>query len=340
VRRGLALSFWTLLALVRASGAAASEGEDDRFRIGGLLFGDVYHVPSHHTDAGDGATGAVLRRGYLTFDADFCPRLEGRLRFEANQAGEFETYTFEADFKDLYLGWTAGRQRLVFGLSPTPTFDLIESVWGLRYLVRTPLDLQGVSSRDTGVSASGPLNDGGTLGYRAMAGAGLEFGHESGDGLKWMSALTWRPAPAWTLDLYFDHEKLSGRTDRTTLQAFAGYETEALRWGVQYSHQGRQDDPTLELASAFVVRRLGKRAALVARVDRLMEPSPKGDDIDYLPFDSTARATLFVGALELRVSKSLVVTPNTVITAYDRDDQGLRPRTDVHLRLTLFLDLE
>ncbi len=30
------------------------------FRAGGLLFGDLYHVPSHHAEAGDGATGAVL----------------------------------------------------------------------------------------------------------------------------------------------------------------------------------------------------------------------------------------------------------------------------------------
>ncbi len=49
--------------------AAAQEDEKRAFRVGGLLFGDLYHVVSHHTDEGDGATGAVLRHGYLTFDA-------------------------------------------------------------------------------------------------------------------------------------------------------------------------------------------------------------------------------------------------------------------------------
>ena len=53
-----------------------------------------------------------------------------------------------------------GRHRVLFGLSPTPTLDLIESIWGFRYLARTPMDLQGVASRDT---VKGPLNAARTL---------------------------------------------------------------------------------------------------------------------------------------------------------------------------------
>jgi len=320
---------------------AAAEAEDDRpFRIGGLLFGDFYHVASHHTEEGDGATGLVLRRGYLTFDADFSENWFGRLRFEVNQAGEFETYTFDIDFKDLYGARDFGHHRLLFGLSPTPTFDLIEAIWGLRYLVRTPMDLQGVASRDTGVSAKGPLNAAGTLSYRAMLGAGLEFGNESGDGRKWMGALAWTPSPRWTFDLYLDWEELSGPRDRTTFQIFVGYRSDPLRWGFQYSNQDRQGDPRLELASAFVVRKVGQKKSLIGRVDRIMEPSPAGDNISYLPFDPSARATFFIGGLEFRLSKYLLITPNTVITYYDRNDQGIRPKTDFHLRVTLFLDLE
>jgi hypothetical protein len=157
---------------------AALENEKSMIRVGGLLFGDLYHVVSHHTEEGDGATGAALRRGYLTFDADFSERLFGRLRFELNQSGTFESDTFDVDFKDLYAGVNMGRHRILVGLSPTLTFDLIESFWGLRYLARIPMDLQGVASRDTGASAKGPINASGTLGCRAMVGAGLNFGSE------------------------------------------------------------------------------------------------------------------------------------------------------------------
>jgi hypothetical protein len=317
-----------------------ASGDLPALRAGGLFFGDFYHVPSHHSAAGDGATGLVLRRGYLTLDADFSEKWFGRLRFEANQSGEFETYSFKADVKDLYLGRKLGRHQLLLGLSPTPTFDLIESAWGLRYLARTPMDLQGVASRDTGISVRGPLNDVGTLSYRAMAGASLEFGSDSGDGEKWMGALTWRPAESWTLDLYADHENFSGPGDRTTLQAFLGYGAEALRWGLQYSNQDREANPPLELASAFLVRGLGARASLIGRVDRLLEPSPKGDGISYLPIDPSARATMYFAGLEYRLNPHLTLTPNAVVTTYDRNDQGARPETDAYLRLTLFVDFE
>jgi hypothetical protein len=152
------------------------------FEAGGLLFGDLYHVASHHSAEGDGATGLVLRRGYLTFDATFSDAWFGRLRFEVNQAGEFETYSFEAQTKDLHIGRKLGRHKVLLGLSPTLTFDLVESIWGLRYLARTPMDLQGVPSRDTGLSLQGPLNASGSLGYRAMYAAAVDLGSDRATG--------------------------------------------------------------------------------------------------------------------------------------------------------------
>ena len=324
------------LALVPQQCGAA----DNRFSLGGLLFGDVYHIASHHTADGDGATGVVLRRGYLTADFAFSENWYGRARIEVNQSGEFETYDFEADFKDLFVARRIGRHKVIFGLSPSRTFDLSESIWGLRYLARTPMDLQGVASRDTGISADGPLNKAGTLSYRAMLGAGIEFGNESGDGNKHMLAIAWEPAPGYVLDFYVDYERLAGQTDRTTGQIFAGFDSDNLRWGIQYSDQDRQDDPPLKLASAFVVRPVRENLSVIGRVDRIIEPSPRGDNIAYVPFDPTAPATMFIGAVEFAPLPYLRLTPNVIWTTYDRPDSGTRPDDDLHLRLTFFLDFE
>jgi len=327
---------WLLCCAAPAAGA----DEGPIFRVGGLFFGDLYHVPSHHSDEGDGATGAVLRRAYLTFNADFSDRWFGRLRFEANQSGEFESYDFDTRTKDLYLGGNFGRHKALLGLSSTPTFDVIESIWGLRYLARTPMDLQGVASRDTGLSVQGPINASGSLRYRFMYGAPVDFGSDSNDRERWMGAIGWRPAEGWTIDLYADYEALDGPRDRSTRQLFMAHQAERWRWGLQYSNQDRQDDPALELASAFFVSRLTERSSLVGRVDRLLEPSPKGDDISYLPMDPSARATMMFAGLEFQLNSHVSVTPNTVVTVYDRNDEGMRPKTDVYLRLTLFVDFE
>ena len=174
----LPLTLWSLLcvyfAVITDAAAQSNEIAGASFSVGGLLFGDAYHLPSHHLPSGDGASGAVLRRGYLTMDGSHGPSWFGRLRFEANQSGEFEAYEFEADVKDLYLGYRFADHQIIAGLQPTPTFDFVESSWGKRYLMRTPTDLQGLPSRDAGIALKGRLSD--QFSYRAMIGAGADFG--------------------------------------------------------------------------------------------------------------------------------------------------------------------
>ncbi len=323
-----------------ASAQAAQESSAPQLDLGWLAFGDLYHVLSHHTADSEGATGAVLRRGYLTLNATLGEHWFGRFRLELNQAGEYETYSFDLDFKDVYVGRHLGQHRIIAGLAPTPTFDLIESHWGLRYLMRTPMDLQGVASRDVGVYAAGPLNAAGSLAYRAMLGPDVEFGTESSEGHKAMGAITWRPDSRWVVDLYADYEKRSGPDNRRTLQAFVGYRTEGFRWGVQYSHQDRREDPRLELASAFAVGRLSPKFNAIGRIDRLIAPSPRGDNIAYIPFAPESPATLYNGAVEYVGFEHVRITPNVLVIDYDRADDGTQPRTDLQLRLTLLLDFE
>jgi hypothetical protein len=328
------------LILAGSAGAADTATDTRTLSVGWLMFGDLYYVPSYHDDAGENAAGAVLRRAYLTFDADVGASWFGRLRLEANQSGEFEDYDVEVGVKDLYAGRDFGKHRLLLGKSPTPAYDLIENAWGLRYLARTPMDLQGLPSRDTGIALRGPLSADGRFGYRVMLGAGSAFGTESGDGRKLMTAVSWQPDTRWTIDLIADYEVLPGDTDRRTLQGFVGFASDVLRWGLQYSHQDRQEDSGIELASAYVIAGTGSRSNVVLRVDRLFEPSAKGEDIDYLPFDPSAEATMLIAGFEYRPADRYYVTPNVVVKRYDEDETGQRPGIDVHLRLSFFLDFE
>jgi hypothetical protein len=317
---------------------ARADDQTSPYSIGGLLFGDIYHVPNHHLPEGDGATGAVLRRGYLTANAKFENGWFGRLRVEVNQSGEFETYDFEADFKDAYVGYKFDHHEVMLGLQPSLTFDFIESVWALRYLMRTPADLQGVPSRDTGISLKGRISD--SWSYRAMIGVGADFGAESGDGENTMAAVNWTINENWSLDFYVDHERRPGPNDNTSGQIFAGYQGDGLRFGGQYLYRDREASPAGELASAFVVKDIGEELSFIGRVDRIMEPSPKGDNISYIPFDPTSRATMYLAGLEFQMSEHVYFTPNSIVISYDRNDAGVRPNTDFFVRLTVFIDFE
>ena len=326
------------LSLTPVPGFGAEE--DPVLSAGFVLFGDLYYVPNHHTEEGDGAAGGVLRRAYLTFNANLPAEWFGRVRFEANQSGDFEDYDIHAEFKDLYIGRNFGRHRFQAGLSPNPLYDVSEAAWGMRYIERTPLDLQGIGTRETGLSLRGPIDAEGTWTYRGMVDFGTDFGKDSNPNEKWMGGVSWKPEPHWTFDLYADHDERDGPKDRTLFQAFAAYTTDDLRWGVLYGYQDRQDDPPLELASGYFVKRTSEKTSMVLRVDRLIEPSPSGDNIDWLPFDPAAPATMLIAGLEFRAHEKFFIAPNTAVIYYDQDDLGQRADTDVLLRLTLFLNFE
>lgn len=334
IRNQLAAAFLLLIGFESSLHA----DEQNPFTFGGLAFGDAYHVPQHHLADGDGATGIVLRRLYLTANAKFDNGWFGRVRIEINQSGEFESYDFEADFKDVYAGYRFEDHTVTVGLQPTLAFDVIESVWGLRYLMRTPDDLQGVPSRDTGISLKGKLSE--NWSYRVMTGTGSEFGSESGDGQNNMLAMNWQIDDQWMIDLYVDHERRPGPNDITTGQVFVGYEADRLRFGGQYTYRDREDNPPGELASAFAVTSVGRSTSLIARIDRIIEPSPKGDNISYIPFDPSAPATLYLAGLEYKFSDHFYLTPNVIHIAYDRNDEGFRPDSDWHIRATFFIDFE
>lgn len=168
----------------------------------------------------------------------------------------------------------------------------------------------------------------------------VEFEADGDDNPRWMGAVTWLPAPGWTADFYADYEAIEGPHDRSTLQSFLAWQGDHTRWGLLYANQDRQADPPLELASLYFVHQYAVDRAWFLRADRLIEPSPKGNDISYLPMDPSATATMFFGGLEFRPREHVTLSPNVVVTYYDRNDEGDRPETDFYLRLTLFLNFE
>lgn len=343
---GWAVLLWVVamatvsMANAEDRGDTVTPGFDLPFKVHFLAFGDVYHVKSHHLPHADGTNDLWFRRLYLTFDKKFNDALAARLRFEGNQDGDFINDDLTAKFKDVYLRWSVGRHQVFFGLSPTPVQDLTERVWGYRHLEKTPLDLQGLPARGNGIAAHGSLTGGDKLKYRLMLDSGADFGTETGEGQKLQTAITWGGDRGWLVDVYGDHQRLSGETDRTTFQVFTAYRTRRGRVALQYAYQDRQDDPRLELASTFGVVELTPKIVLVGRVDRLLAPSPKGNDIDYLPFSPRSKATLLIAATELRFNEIFSLMPNVETIFYDHPtDGGPRPEDDLLLRLTFYVHL-
>ena len=101
--------------------------------------------------------------------------------------------------------------------------------------MRTPPDLQGLATGDTGIAAAGPPGD--SLRNRVVVHSGADRGVGASDGLTWMGALTWLPAPNWQIDSCLDHERRQGPFDRTNFEVFAGYLGKSTRFGLLYAYQ-------------------------------------------------------------------------------------------------------
>ena len=66
-----------------------------------------------------------------------------------------------------------------------------------------------------------------------------------------------------------------------------------------------------------------------------MDPNPEGASIAYLPFEATAKATLFMAGLDFRPLENVRIMPNIQAITYD-EVAGEKPGTDLMPRLTFY----
>lgn len=310
-------------------------------QFSGYMFGDYYWVAGNHNADLEGRNGFWFRRIYFTFDQKLTDRFSVRLRFEMASPGDFTSSTnMEPFVKDAFLRYSWGRHQLILGLSPTPTWEVIEKHWGYRSVEKTPLDLQKFgSSRDLGIALLGSLDSAKKIRYHLMVANGSGTKGETNEGKKFLASLGFYPTESFFFEIYGDYDDRPGETDRFTLQGFLGLKGNWGRLGLQYAHQTRQvevgDDLELDIASIFGVLKLSDKTFVFARYDRMFDPNPDGSKIAYIPFDPAAKSNFIVAGFDFHLADKIQLMPNIEIVFYDEVD-GVRPDTDVIPRLTLY----
>jgi len=285
--------------------------------ISGIVFGDAYQFLSSSDPELEGRNGFILRRGYLTFDKSFGESLSARLRFEVNQPGDYRTnVSMEPFVKDAFLRWKQSpRFELIAGISPTPTWDTAERIWGYRAVERTAVEVFRLgASRDFGVAAIGTL--GTRYRYHVQVGNGSGTGNETNVGKKVAASFSVAPTTATLVELYADRAD----ADRSNLGLFAAWQREGARVGLQLGRQTR-GDLDLDVASLFAVYDLRPTIALIGRVDRMFDPNPEADRIAYLPMSTTSEATMFIAGADWKVHKNVSIIPNAALVTYDDGEE-------------------
>ena len=322
------------------------------WRISGLVFGDYYSFIDSHLPAWDGQNGLWFRRIYFTYDHTFTPQITTRVRFEVNSNGKLQGGALTPYIKDAYFRWTYhGRQQLTAGIHPSTTFEFEEIVWGLRHIEKTPLDLYRTdSSRDTGATLSGPLNESQTWKYA------FQFGNDASQNSETDKFKTIRAAVRYETNPGFSVEFVAGQyyraldADRTLAQIFAAYRAKKGRVGFQYTYQKRRPannttaaDIDLDIYSVFGVYDLKvQKYSVFVRYDRFDDAC--GDcagnppAVDYLPLDSTAPFGLTIAGFEYYLIPSLRFSPNIEYVSYSNPTNPAltRPKNDNVFRMTFY----
>jgi hypothetical protein len=331
---------FSLSLLVNTFGQDKEEESGGKFS--GYMFGDYYYyIDSHKPDIKD-QRGIWFRRIYFTYDYKINNSFSTRLRLEMSNEFNFEEAKTMIPFvKDAWLKYKFSNQALIVGISPTPTFQILEKIWGYRSIEKTPLDLQRMaSSRDFGLALKGKLDDKGMFKYHLMFSNGSSNKQEIDKGKSGLLSLAFFPVKEFVIEVYADYADHEGSTDWYTLQAFLGYKTKTIRAGLLYADQTRQNgtaaDTKLRVASLFIVGEVDPQFSLFGRVDRNFDLNAKGDKISFIPFDPTASNIFFVGGLDWHPVKDVKFMPNVEYVKYDENDDGVTPTNDIIGRVTFF----
>jgi len=314
---------------------------DPGIKISGLAFGDFFWIAANHDESLKDDNGFWFRRLYLTFDKAMTERLDMRLRFEMNSAGDFTSDNkLEPFAKDAWVRWKFTDQHQVYlGLSPTPTMNVVDEIWSYRFLEKSLLDLQRIgATRDLGVAFRGSLGSGQKVRYHLMFGNGSNTRGELDRGKGTLASLGFYPNDSWVLEFYGDYNQLPLGADRNTYSAFLAYKRDWGRLAIQYAHQERKGiSPVgLDLMSFFGFVHLSPKLTFIGRYDRMFDPNPEGSDIPYIPFDPTAKFHFFLTGIDWKVTEEFSLLPNIEVVRYDEREDGTRPATDVIPRVTFF----
>lgn len=334
-----------VLAVAMATPARAQDLPDQvtHTRISGYAFGDAYFVAANHNPDFEQLNGLWIRRAYLTFDSDLSDDLAFRMRLEMNSPGDFSSDSkLNPHVKDLYVRWSRSDHQILLGISPTPTWAVVEPFWGYRSVEKTAVDLQKMgSARDFGVAVRGRVDGAGVVRYHAMIANGSGTRGETNRGKKAALSFSLHPDSGFLVEVYGDYEGRPNNADRATMHGFLGWQNDRGRIGFFAARQWREVnggvDLNLDVVSIFGTLKLGKGITLLARYDRMLAPNPDADSVPYLPMAPTSESTLMLAGIDFTLHEHLHLIPNVETVIYSDRVGVTTPGTDVIGRVTFFV---
>jgi hypothetical protein len=318
-------------------------------KFSGLMFGDLYYNADAINPANRDVNGWQFRRIYITTDYTINQSFSTRFRLEADQAALSSNNKIIPFVKDAWLKWKDifSGSDLIAGISPTPAYDVSESVWGYRPLEKTLMDYYGiVPSRDLGIDLKGRLDEKGSVNYWVKLGDNTGNSPESNKYKRYYGQLQFKPNDNFLFTLYGDFASYAKRTDPFDGQAkansafvaagFINYKQgnkfslglEGFIKSQQNNYSPNGSNSALETQSGFGVSIWGRAmfTEMIGIVGRYDTYDPNTNSAS-----SNDQNGLFIAAVDFKVAPKVSVMPGVEV----RTLQGAS-NSDVQPRVTFF----
>lgn len=334
-------------------------------RISGYMFGDYFYNAARDTSISTlsnvvnggkkDLNGIQLRRIYFTYDYDISESFSTKFRLEADQVANTSNNKIGVFVKDAYLQWKNifNGSDFIFGIQPTPAFEVSEGIWGNRFLEKTIMDLRGiVGSRDLAVTLKGKFDEQGMFKYWLMIGDGSGNSAETDKYKRFYGHLQFTPIKQLTATLYADLKARPNVDDPTstanppetvanndlTYALFLGYkEKDAYSFGAEVFLTQRQngmvkDGELINKSgmglSVFGTYYFSKMLSVAGRFDNYnpnTDSDVKGDSRNW-----------FIFSFNYKPDEKVTISPNVVIETYESIPNGRSIDASITPRITFF----
>ena len=316
-------------------------------KIHGLTFGDFFYNASSFNPQNKDVNGVDIRRVYFTGDFTLSDQFSSRFRLETDQIGSGGGKNeFGVMVKDAWLKWNNifSGSALIFGISPTPAFDVSEGAWGHRYLEKTIMDLDHiVGSRDMGIDLKGNLAENGSVKYWLKLGNNSGNSPEANKYKRYYGMLEFNPSKELLITLYGDYASMPQKAGKSN-SAFVGAGFINLKQkgkfsiGVEgflksqqnnyVSSTGSLESQTGFGLSVWAYANISDKAQLVGRFDTFDPNTNSSANKDG--------KNLILAGIQFNPIPNVSVTPNIEMFTYQADKLPGGDKSDIIPRVSFY----
>lgn len=313
---------------------------DDKGKISGVMFGDLYFFDRHNDANVQGRQGFWIRRITLSYDRQIDEKMDMKLQFEARDAGDFETQTnMNAFVRDAWIRLKDGRDAWQVGVIPTPTWQVGDKLLKSRPIERSTMNLfRMASSRDRGVAFTTDLDKAGNTELQLMVGNGNGLRTGNGGSGAAYARLVHKVNEKVTLLGYGDVQRRQNKELWKSAFIEGFYITEKFKGGLSLINQNRSrpsaSDLNINAISIYLEGKLNEKASPFIRWDQLSNIIPDADRIDYYKLSPTGKPTFFMVGVRFRLHPNFEIVPNIANISYRSANGQPKPKSDNVFRVT------